>query len=95
MSAASYSGPCVGSGRPTAGATHRVAGWLNLAAAPTFALMALVTGVLGGGPMEMLCSVAPGIPIDGMVLMYGLMSAFHLAPWLRLISDLLNETRRS
>ena len=64
----------------------RAADWLNLAAAPTFALMALVTGVLGGAAMEMLCSVGPGLPVNGMVLMYGLMSAFHLPPWLRLIS---------
>ena len=29
---------------------------LALAASPTFAVMALLTGVLGGGPAEMLCS---------------------------------------
>src|SRR6202043_3436848 len=34
------------------------AGWLSLAAAPTFAIMALLTGVLGGGPPDMLCSAA-------------------------------------
>lgn len=95
MSAVSYTEPCVGSGRRTAGAAHRAAGWLSLAAAPAFALMALVTGVLGGGPMEMLCSVVPGIPIDGMVLMYGLMSAFHLAPWLRRMSGQPGDDRRS
>jgi hypothetical protein len=94
MSAASYTEPCGGSGLRTAGAAHRAAGWLGLAAAPTFALMALVTGVLGGGPMAMLCSVAPGIPIDGMVLMYGLMSAFHLVPWLNLISGQPSDDRR-
>jgi hypothetical protein len=32
------------------------ADWLCLAAAPTFAIMALLTGVLGGGPSDMLCS---------------------------------------
>lgn len=62
----------------------RAAGWLGLAAAPTFALMAVVTGVLGDGPMAMPCTVAPGIPIDGMLLMYALMSVFHLTPWLKL-----------
>ena len=34
------------------------ADWLCLAAAPTFAIMALLTGVLGGGPPDMLCSAA-------------------------------------
>jgi hypothetical protein len=32
------------------------ADWLSLAAAPTFAVMALLTAVLGGGPPDMLCS---------------------------------------
>ena len=34
------------------------ADWLCLAAAPTFAIMALLTGVLGGGPPDMLCAVS-------------------------------------
>jgi hypothetical protein len=58
---------------------------LSLAAAPTFAIMALVTGVLGGGPADALCSVAGMSPLGGMMPMYLLMSAFHLAPWLKLI----------
>ncbi len=63
------------------------ADWLCLAAAPTFAIMALLTGVLGGGPPDMLCSAGQGAsPLSGMVPMYLLMSAFHLAPWLKLIS---------
>jgi hypothetical protein len=63
------------------------ADWISLAAAPTFAIMALLTGVFGGGPMDMLCSAArDASPLSGMVPMYVLMSAFHLAPWLRLIS---------
>jgi ABC-type Na+ efflux pump permease subunit len=62
------------------------AGWLCLAAAPTFAIMALLTGVLGGGQMAMMCSTAPDAsPLSGMAAMYLLMSAFHSAPWLRLI----------
>src|SRR5882724_4462692 len=61
--------------------------WLCLAAAPTFAVMALFTGVLGGGSSEMLCSAArEASPPSGMVAMYLLMSAFHAAPWLKLIS---------
>ena len=64
------------------------ADWLSLAAAPTFAIMALLTGVLGGGPQDVLCSAAPDAsPLTGMVPMYLLMSAFHSAPWLKLISS--------
>jgi hypothetical protein len=59
---------------------------LSLAAAPTFAMMALLTAV-GGGPLDALCSAAPGAsPLTGMVPMYLLMAAFHSAAWLRLIS---------
>jgi hypothetical protein len=62
------------------------ADWLHLAAAPTFAVMALLTHVLGGPP-DMLCAGGDGAPsLTGMVPMYVLMSAFHAAPWLRLIS---------
>lgn len=56
-------------------------GWLSLAATPTFAAMALVTG-LTGGPMGGLCAVRP--PFDGMAAMYALMAVFHAAPWIRL-----------
>ena len=63
------------------------ADWLCLAAAPSFALMALLTGVMGGGPADMICAAAHGgSPFAGMAPMYWLMSAFHAAPWLRLIS---------
>ena len=62
------------------------ADWLCLAAAPTFAIMALLTGILGGGPPDMLCSAAQDAsPLSGMVPMYLLMSAFHSAPWLKLV----------
>jgi hypothetical protein len=61
--------------------------WLSLAAAPTFAMMALLTSVYGGGMPNMLCSSAQGAsPLTGMIPMYLLMSTFHLAPWLRLFS---------
>ncbi len=57
---------------------------LSLAAAPTFALMALVTGF--GGPPDMLCGTMAGMSsLQGMAWMYLLMTTFHLAPWLRLI----------
>lgn len=60
-----------------------VAGWLHLAAAPTFAAMALATAVSGG---DVLCSAMGASPLAGMVPMYLLMSLFHAAPWLRLIA---------
>jgi hypothetical protein len=62
------------------------ADWLCLAAAPTFAIMALLTGVLGAGRMDMLCSAAQDASrMSGMVPMYLLMSAFHSPPWLKLL----------
>lgn len=69
-------------GHATAFAT---ADWLSLAAAPTFATMALLTGFSGSGQPDPFCSSAHGSPLTGMVAMYVLMSAFHLAPWLKLI----------
>ena len=65
----------------------KAADGLALAASPTFAIMALLTGVLGADPAEMLCSAAHVSPLSGMVTMYLLMSAFHAAPWLKLISE--------
>ena len=63
------------------------ADFLTLAAAPTFAIMALLTGVLGDGSPDALCSIVSASPLSGMVPMYLLMSAFHSAPWLKLISS--------
>jgi hypothetical protein len=60
---------------------------LSLAAAPTFAIMALATGVFGSGPTYMICSVEHGSLLSGMVPMYLLMSAFHSLPWLKLMSN--------
>src|SRR5258706_603316 len=52
------------------------AAWLGLAAAPTFAIMALLTGVADGGPTAAMCAPAHGAPLlGGMVPMYLLMSA--------------------
>ena len=59
-----------------AAAALGIAKWLCLAATPTFTIMALMTGVLGGGPVDMLCSAGHGSPLTGMVPMYMLMSAF-------------------
>jgi hypothetical protein len=66
--------------------TRGAAEFLSLAAAPTFAAMALLTVLGGGGPLAMLCS-ADASPLTGMVPMYLLMSAFHAGPWLRLMSN--------
>jgi hypothetical protein len=79
--------PIGGRSRGGAGAaTGRLAAdWLGLTAAPTFAIMALLVG-LRGGQMDMVCA-AGASPLVGMAPMYLLMSAFHLAPWLRLISS--------
>jgi hypothetical protein len=61
---------------------------LSLVAAPTFAIMALLTIVFDGGQMPMMCSAGQdGFALGGMVPMYLLMSAFHSAPWLKLISS--------
>jgi uncharacterized membrane protein YhaH (DUF805 family) len=74
---------------------HGAADWICLAAAPTFAVMALLTGVLGVGPHE-ICAAAPGaFPLNGMAWMYLLMSAFHAAPWLKLIARRRHDAGRS
>ncbi|OKO73986.1 hypothetical protein AC629_35635 [Bradyrhizobium sp. NAS80.1] len=67
-------------------AARHIARWLGLAAAPTFAIMALLTAVLGG-PADMLCSGEHGSLLSGMVPMYLLMSAFHSTAWLKLIAE--------
>ena len=89
MSEAHIGGGACGAIRHESGnaAALGAADWLCLAAAPTFAIMALLTGVIGGGPTDMLCSAAQDAsPLSGMVPMYLLMSVFHAAPWLKLIS---------
>ena len=62
------------------------ADFLSLAAAPIFAIMALLSGFFGGGAMDALCSATHGAGwLGGMVPMYALMSALHLRPWLKLV----------
>jgi hypothetical protein len=79
------------SGKLGAGAIN----FLSFAAAPTFAAMALLTGAVDAGPPDMLCSATQhASPLNGMVVMYLLMSAFHSAPWLKLISGRRNGAHR-
>ncbi len=63
--------------------TEAAIDWLRLAAAPAFAIMALLTG---DGPMPMICTSDASL-LTGMVPMYVLMSIFHAPPWLKLIAN--------
>jgi hypothetical protein len=64
-----------------------IANGLRFAAAPTFALMAVLNVMARDGRSEMICSAMPaGAPLGDMTVMYLLMSAFHLVPWLKRIS---------
>ena len=68
------------------------ADWICLAAAPTFAAMALLTALFGDDAPVALCTAQHASPLSGMVPMYLLMSAFHLAPWLKLAHDTSRST---
>ena len=84
-------GGCVGSGSMAA---RNPAGLLSLGAAPVFALMALWTGLFG--QPDMLCmSMLDTSSLNGMALMYTLMSIFHAAPWMKLISSQRISARSS
>lgn len=58
------------------------ADWLSLAAAPMFALMAVLS--LGDDDLVATCTQAEPPLLSGMAPMYALMAAFHLVPWFRL-----------
>ncbi|HLY53221.1 MAG TPA: hypothetical protein VKQ31_09455 [Steroidobacteraceae bacterium] len=62
----------------------RTTDWLSLAAAPTFAAMAILTGSAEGGAQQTSCSMHMS-QWSGMAPMYALMSGFHSGPWLKLI----------
>ena len=75
----------IDSSRPASLSGFGLADWLCLAAAPTFAAMALLTAAYGDH--DMMCMPGSGASLlSGMVPMYLLMAAFHLAPWLRLVA---------
>jgi hypothetical protein len=76
-----------GASRDGVVAARHLARWLGLAATPTFAIMAVLTAMIGSGPADTLCAAGRGAMLGGMVPMYLLMSAFHSAAWLRLISE--------
>ena len=62
-----------------------VSGMLRLAAAPTFLLMGAISAFSAPG-MIICTATMPWSPIGDMALMYLLMGAFHLSPWLKLLS---------
>ena len=68
--------------RAAAGKAAWLANLLCLAAAPSFALMALLSAI-GGGADPICAAGGPGFHAGGMGAMYLMMSAFHLPPWLR------------
>jgi len=59
------------------------AGWLALAASPTFAVMAWIAA----NDAAPIAFCASGSSIHRMTTMYVLMSLFHLSPWLKLASS--------
>jgi hypothetical protein len=47
----------------------------------------VVTGIRDAGQPGLLCAATQyAFPLSGMVSMYLLMSVFHAAPWLKLVS---------
>lgn len=79
-------------GEPEAAPASRVdvaaaaADGLAFAAMPVFALLALWTAFAGDRSGMLCIEMRDASPLNGMALMYGLMSAFHATPWLKAIS---------
>lgn len=66
----------------TANTTSDGVHWLGLAAAPTFAVMAMAS--LFDGSQVSICGSGTDLsPLGSMTTMYLLMALFHLAPWLK------------
>ena len=65
----------------------RAVDFLALAATPTFAAMALLTAAVEAPDMH--GSHSPSTtPLNGMVVMYLLMSVFHSPPWLKRVASI-------
>ena len=73
---------------PPRPATSPAATWISHAAAPAFAVMALVTGLPGDTPAATCLGGAAPSFLGGMAWMYALMCVVHLPPWLRLLARL-------
>lgn len=72
-------------------AAKDLAGWLTFAAAPTFAIVALMTALRPEGLIVTHGSTGHGGSLlGGMVFMYALMSTFHSSHWLNLIGARLS-----
>ena len=73
--------------KPTSWPGHVVvlSAGLRLTAAPTFALMAWISAIESPG-MAMGPTASAALPVDGMALMYLLMTIFHLPAWLGLLT---------
>ena len=80
--------------RPGGAASLGAASWLSLAAAPVFAIMALIT-VLQPVEPALLCGAGHAPSFAGMTTMYLLMAAFHLDPWLRMVASRWRVTGRA
>lgn len=84
----------IGGGTGDGAPARAVGRWLGLAAAPTFAVMAISTALFSG-QSDMVCMAMRGSSaISGMTLMYLLMSIFHSSPWLKLIASRGSGSRR-
>ncbi|MGJ4916400.1 hypothetical protein ACQR10_18510 [Bradyrhizobium sp. HKCCYLRH2060] len=71
-----------------------IANGLRYAAAPTFALMAVLNAMARDGRSDVICSAMPaGAPLGDMTVMYLLMSAFHLVPWVRRMRRWITRAR--
>jgi hypothetical protein len=81
---------CTGGRRVASGLTR----WLGLSAAPTFAFMAMWSAFFSGQPDMLYMAMQYSSPMSGMTVMYLLMSAFHLSPWLKLIAGRRYASRR-
>ena len=75
------------------GVVSRAAERLTFAMSPVFAGMASLTWY--SDSQAMLCGAGSGIPWNGMVAMYLLMSLAHLPPWLKLFSRVRDNTVRA